>query len=97
MLNELQTWLLPYLGVVGENKWLQALLVMVCSLLLAWIFGFMTPAIAKTLFLSTSWLSVFGVLYGMLLKPMIDYDTAILPIRNRLLNSNISCSLSFFC
>ena len=31
-------WLLPYLGVVGENKWLQALLVMVCSLLLAWVF-----------------------------------------------------------
>ena len=38
MLNELQAWLRPYLGVVGENKWLQALLVMVCSLLLAWIF-----------------------------------------------------------
>ncbi len=38
MLNELQAWLLPYLGVVGENKWLQALLVMVCSLLLAWVF-----------------------------------------------------------
>ena len=38
MLNELQTWLRPYLSVVGENKWLQALLVMVCSLLLAWIF-----------------------------------------------------------
>jgi hypothetical protein len=38
MLNDLQAWLLPYLGVVGENKWLQALLVMVCSLLLAWIF-----------------------------------------------------------
>jgi MscS family membrane protein len=38
MLNELQAWLLPYLGVVGESKWLQALLVMACSLLLAWIF-----------------------------------------------------------
>jgi small-conductance mechanosensitive channel len=38
MLNELQASLLPYLGMVGENKWLQALLVMACSLLLAWIF-----------------------------------------------------------
>ncbi len=55
---------------------------------MAWFFGFMDPAIAKALFLSTSWFSVFGVLYGMLLKPMIDYETALLPIRNRLLNSN---------
>jgi DNA mismatch repair ATPase MutS len=55
---------------------------------MAWFFGFMDPAIAKALFLSTSWFSVFGVLYGMLLKPIIDYDTAILPIRDRLLNSN---------
>lgn len=54
----------------------------------AWYFGFMNPAIAKTLFLGTSWFAVTGFVYGFLIKPMIDYETAILPIRKRLQDSN---------
>ena len=38
MLNEMQASLLPYLGLVGENPWLQALSVVCASWLLAWIF-----------------------------------------------------------
>ena len=38
MLKEIQAKLHPYLGLVGENKWLQALLVMVCCFVIAWIF-----------------------------------------------------------
>jgi len=55
---------------------------------LAWFFGFMEPAIAKALFLGTSWFSVTGFIYGLLLKPMIDFETAILPIKKRLQDSN---------
>ena len=54
----------------------------------AWLLGFMEPAIAKTLCLGTSWFSVVGIIYGAVLKPMIDYETAILPIRQRLIESN---------
>ncbi len=56
--------------------------------LAAWLFGFMDPAIAKSLFFGTSWFSTVGVLYGAVVKPMIDYESAVLPIRYRLLNSN---------
>ncbi len=38
MLNELQASILPYLGIVGDNQWLQALVVIVGSFLLAWVF-----------------------------------------------------------
>lgn len=55
---------------------------------LAWLFGLMDPFVAKTLCLSTSWFSVVGFIYGLVLKPMFDYDTAILPIRQRLVESN---------
>ncbi|MBU0675989.1 MAG: hypothetical protein KJ950_15240 [Proteobacteria bacterium] len=55
---------------------------------MAWLFGIMEPTIAKTLFLSTSWLSAIGLAYGWLLKPLIDFDTAILPIRQMLLESD---------
>jgi DNA mismatch repair ATPase MutS len=54
----------------------------------AWLFGFMDPIIAKTLFLGTSWFGATGFVYGFLVKPMIDYETAILPIRKRLQDSN---------
>lgn len=54
----------------------------------AWLFGLMEPAIAKALCLGTSWFSVVGFIYGGVLKPMIDYETAILPIRQRLIDSN---------
>ena len=38
MLAELQTWLEPYLSVLGAAPWLQALVAVLGSLLLAWIF-----------------------------------------------------------
>ncbi len=44
-------------------------------------------ALAKTLFLGTSWLGALGLAYGWFLKPIVDFDTAFLPIRQRLLES----------
>jgi DNA mismatch repair ATPase MutS len=55
---------------------------------LAWIFGLLHPGFAKAMFMLTCWLSAVGVGYAALLKPMIDYETAILPVRKRLLDSN---------
>jgi len=55
---------------------------------LAWLFGFGHKAVAFTGFMLTCWLSIFGVLYGAVIKPMFDFETAILPIRNRLIESN---------
>jgi hypothetical protein len=54
----------------------------------AWLFGLMDPVVAKALCLGTSWFSVVGFIYGGVLKPMIDYETAILPVRQRLIDSN---------
>ncbi|MDD5759491.1 MAG: hypothetical protein PHI06_10455 [Desulfobulbaceae bacterium] len=54
----------------------------------AWLSGLMEPAVAKALCLGTSWFSVVGFIYGGVLKPMVDYDTAILPVRQRLIDSN---------
>jgi DNA mismatch repair ATPase MutS len=48
----------------------------------------MNQGLAFTFFMLTVWLSIFGILYGGVIKPIFDYETAILPIRNRLLNSN---------
>lgn len=59
---------------------------------LAWLFGYMEPVMAKALFLGTSWFAISGIFYGMLVKPILDYETAILPIRKRLLESNRFCS-----
>ncbi|HKI50849.1 MAG TPA: hypothetical protein VJ995_02150, partial [Geothermobacteraceae bacterium] len=53
-----------------------------------WLFGFMNEAAAFTFFMLTSWLSMLGLLYGGVIKPIFDYETAILPIRNRLIESN---------
>ncbi len=48
MLNKIQTTLSPYIGLVGENPWLQALLVIAVSQLLAWIFDrFISAALKK--------------------------------------------------
>lgn len=55
----------------------------------AWLLGFMEPVIAKALFLGTSWFALSGFAYGLLIKPMLDYETAILPIRERLQLSNL--------
>ncbi len=38
MLNDLQLKLAPYLGVLGENPWMQALVAVAASLVLAWVF-----------------------------------------------------------
>ncbi len=48
MLNELQMSLRPYLSLFGDNPWLQALVVMLASLLIAWIFNrFIITALQK--------------------------------------------------
>ena len=49
MLSEIQTSLSPYIGLVGENPWLQALLVIAVSQLLAWIFDRFISAALKNL------------------------------------------------
>lgn len=55
---------------------------------ICWLFGFLHPGFAKAMFLTTSWFSVLGILYGIIMKPMVDYESAILPVRMRLLESN---------
>ncbi|UCH38745.1 MAG: mechanosensitive ion channel family protein [Gammaproteobacteria bacterium] len=48
MLNRVQASLSPYLGLVGENPWLQALTAVFASLLLAWIFDrFISSSLRK--------------------------------------------------
>ena len=54
MLNETQNWLRPYLGLFGDNVWLQAAIVMVASLLLAWIFNRFISAALRNLVARTS-------------------------------------------
>jgi len=49
MLNEAQSWLRPYLGLFGENAWLQAIIVMFASLLVAWIFNRFVSAALRNL------------------------------------------------
>ena len=46
MLNEVQASLGPYLGLVGDSPWLQALVVILGSLLLAWGSSFLYLALA---------------------------------------------------
>lgn len=53
-----------------------------------WLFGFMNEGVALSFFMLTAWISMFGLLYGGVIKPIFDFETAILPIRNRLINSN---------
>jgi DNA mismatch repair protein MutS len=54
----------------------------------AWLFGFMNPVMAETMFYLTSGGCLLGVVYGALIKPAFDYESAILPIRRRFLESN---------
>jgi len=49
MLNEAQTWLRPYLGLFGDNAWLQAIIVIFASLLVAWIFNRFVSAALRNL------------------------------------------------
>ncbi|MBU0479557.1 MAG: DNA mismatch repair protein MutS [Proteobacteria bacterium] len=55
---------------------------------LGWFTEFMNPAVAWSMLLLTGWMSVFGFLYSGVIKPIFDYETAILPIRTRLTQSN---------
>lgn len=50
--------------------------------------GLMNPAMAESLVLLTGGGSILGLLYGALLKPLFDNETAILPLRQRFLESN---------
>lgn len=50
--------------------------------------GYINEALSKSLVLLTGGGIVLGFLYGALLKPMVDNETAILPLRKRLLDSN---------
>lgn len=48
MLKNLQDWLNPYLGLLGENAWLRALVIVLLSLSIAWIFDrFISAALRK--------------------------------------------------
>lgn len=48
MLGDLQVSLKPYLGYFGENSWVQALVVVVASFVIAWIFnGFIINTLKK--------------------------------------------------
>jgi hypothetical protein len=53
-----------------------------------WLLGFMDPLVAKSLLLLTGGGSILGLVYGALFKPMFDYETAVLPIRRRIIESN---------
>ncbi len=54
MLGDLQTTLKPYLGYFGENSWIQALVVIVASFFVAWIFNGIVINTLKKLALKTS-------------------------------------------
>jgi small-conductance mechanosensitive channel len=49
MLNELQTKLLPYINILGENPWMQALVVVCASWIAAWIFNRFIISILRNL------------------------------------------------
>ncbi|OGQ95060.1 MAG: hypothetical protein A2521_00510 [Deltaproteobacteria bacterium RIFOXYD12_FULL_57_12] len=54
----------------------------------AWLTGLLNPALAESLVLLTSGGVLLGMFYGFLLKPFVDNESAILPIRRRFLESN---------
>ena len=49
MLNEAQNWLRPYLALFGDNAWMQAAIVVLASLFLAWIFDRFISAALRNL------------------------------------------------
>jgi len=53
MLNEWQEKLGPYLGLIGDNVWLQALVVVIASLLIAWIIDRYVVTTLRKLFART--------------------------------------------
>lgn len=56
--------------------------------LAGWLIPFMNPPKALVLCLLFTMMTAGGGLYGLLIKPIIDYETAILPVREMLLESN---------
>ena len=55
---------------------------------IAWLFQLMEPATAKYLFFFTSWFSILGVTYAGLIKPYFDWETAVLALRERFVQSD---------
>ncbi len=55
---------------------------------LAGLTGLMTPAVAESIVLLTGGGIILGILYGAFVKPIFDYESAMLPIRKRLYDSN---------
>jgi small-conductance mechanosensitive channel len=49
MLSDLQIWMAPYLGVLGDHPWLKAVAVVFVFLVLAWIFDHIIIAMLKKL------------------------------------------------
>ena len=49
MLNDLQTWMAPYLDLLGDHPWAKALVIIVVFLVLAWIFDRFISATLKNL------------------------------------------------
>jgi hypothetical protein len=54
----------------------------------AWYFGLIPENFFTTAFFSACALGILGAAYGVLVKPVFDYESAILPMRKRLLKSN---------
>jgi len=55
---------------------------------IGWLTGYMDPAVAQSIVILTGGGVFLGTLYGAIAKPMIDYESAILPIRKRFIDSN---------
>ena len=53
MLNELQVKLEPYIGILGDNPWMQALVVVLLSLLVAWVLNRYVVTTLRKLFART--------------------------------------------
>jgi small-conductance mechanosensitive channel len=49
MLSKLQTWIAPYLSVLGDHPWLKAAAIVIVCLVLAWIFDRFISAALKNL------------------------------------------------
>ncbi|MBT8114694.1 MAG: mechanosensitive ion channel [Arenicella sp.] len=67
MLNQWQDRLGPYLGLLGDNAWLQALTVVIASLLVAWIIDRFAVTTLRKLFARTRMTfddEVLGILHG---------------------------------
>ncbi|MEW6219876.1 MAG: DNA mismatch repair protein MutS [Thermodesulfobacteriota bacterium] len=55
---------------------------------LAGLTGFLSRPVAESMVILTGGGILLGLIYGTVLKPMVDYESAILPVRKRLYDSN---------